>query len=226
MKIKKLVLSAMVGVSLLSGAVAPNVMASPVSSNSAVVSDIVANSVQIKADFGYVFGSGFFVKGDRVVTNYHVYLASRVADALVVVDGLGNEYTVSLLSYDAEADIAVLQTNAVGHTYFPLASGNDLDLATPVKAVVSSNAQQFEQFEGTVLKNNLWTSNEHYDGSRSKGYRGVLSFPVKGGNSGSPVINGKNEIVGVVMAQDGTANNRAVIVRPKDLKRALEKAGV
>lgn len=180
-----------------------------------VASDVTSSSVAFKTEIGTVFGSGFFVKGDRVVTNYHVYLASQLPDAVVVVDKQGNEYTVSLVSYDAAADLAVLQTNAVGHDFLTLAKKE----SKAVKAVVNSPSQSYESLQGTVTRESLWTRREHYDGKIQKGTRSVLSFLVRGGNSGSPVVDDNGEVVGVLMA--ATQDNNGVMVKLDDLKRVV-----
>ena len=203
---RKVLVSLAVSVCLFSGVTG---------AKAATSSDVTNSSVAFKTEIGTIFGSGFFVEGGRVVTNYHVYLVSQLPDAVTVVDKQGNEYTFSLVSYDAAADLAVLKTDAVDHEFLTVAKKE----SKKIKAVVNSSAQSYESLQGTVIRESLWTRREHYDGKIQKGTRSVLSIIVRGGNSGSPVVNEAGEVVGVIMAKDEKSNG--VMVKLNDLQRMI-----
>jgi S1-C subfamily serine protease len=68
-------------------------------------------------------GTGWFVSGNRIVTNSHV-ISSETYDSLKIVNiATGKEYTVNHVAYNNTAtDIAVLVVNETNSTYLGLSS--------------------------------------------------------------------------------------------------------
>lgn len=225
---KKFFVAAVLGLSLLGGAFSPQASAEVVVSGTITLPDAVGNSVRIQDKYGTAFGSGFFVKGDRVVTNYHVtkYAKEYAVDGLTfALDGNGNKYSMELIAFDKDADLAVYQTDAKGHDYFSIADseGNGV-----FKSVVNSMSQRFETLEGGVVERSQINTTKIFDGSEIVRNRLVLSYHSRGGNSGSPVLDEYNRVVGVVMgsALEGSTVpvGSAVAVKLEDVKMVLAKA--
>ena len=144
-------------------------------------------------------GSGFVISGDgRLVTNHHVVDgASRVVATFA--DGPEAE-VVGVRSYDAKADVAVLQLSPGTYTSLTLANvpaeqgdeifviGSPLGLSQSISTGIVSAVHP----HGTVTKRDD-------DGMESWGLQ--ITATVTGGSSGSPILNANSEVVGVVVGK-------------------------
>ncbi|MDD3946435.1 MAG: leucine-rich repeat protein [Clostridia bacterium] len=152
----------------------------------------------------FKLGSGFFISEDgRVATNYHVI---QNAFRLEVFHNDGNFYEVtSVLGYDAEIDLAVIQIDKndcspltiatespeVGDTVY--AAGSNLGLTrTFTKGIVSYVDREIEGFEAN--------SYIHYVGITHSG------------NSGGPILNADGEVIGVHQLGDSQTGDNGLAI--------------
>lgn len=147
-------------------------------------------------------GSGFFIAGDRVITNRHVIeKAARVEVHLLD----GKKYTVKgVLAVDGEGDLALLAVDVPKGSAIPLPI---------VKAVP-------QEGESVVVVGNPYglegsVSNGIVSAVREiAGYGKIIQItaPISPGSSGSPVVNMAGQVIGVatLQAAEGQSLNFAV----------------
>jgi tetratricopeptide (TPR) repeat protein len=155
-------------------------------------------------------GSGFFISGDRVVTNRHVIDGAFKAEVHTIT---GYSYNVrGVLAVDGEGDIALLQIDIGPNQVNPLTItrtspqegesvvvvGNPLGLEGSVSNGIVSAVRDIPNF-GRIIQ---------------------ITAPISTGSSGSPVINMQGQVIGVATLQltDGQSLNFAV---PSDRVVAL-----
>ena len=147
-------------------------------------------------------GSGFFVSGDKVITNRHVIeKSSRVEIHLVD----GKKFQVrGVLAIDGEGDLALLQVDVPPGTAAPL----QIIRATPQEGesiVVIGNPYGLE---GSISNGIVSAVRE------IPGYGKIIQItaPISPGSSGSPVVNMRGQVIGVatLQAAEGQSLNFAV----------------
>ena len=136
-------------------------------------------------------GSGFFIEGDRIVTNRHVIEGAYRAE---VHSSTGAVYPVKgVLAVDAEGDIALLKIDVPANQVRPL----QLDKTSP---------QEGESV--VVIGNPLGLEGSVTNGIVSA-VRDIPTFgriiqitaPISSGSSGSPVVNMQGQVIGIATLQ-------------------------
>ena len=147
-------------------------------------------------------GSGFFVGGDKIITNRHVIeKSSRVEVHLMN----GKKFVVrGVLAIDGEGDLALLQVNVPAGDAVPL----PIVRAVPQEGesiVVIGNPYGLE---GSVSNGIVSAVRE------IPGYGKIIQItaPISPGSSGSPVVNMLGQVIGVatLQAAEGQSLNFAV----------------
>jgi S1-C subfamily serine protease len=139
------------------------------------------------------FGTGFFVSDyGHLVTNAHVVLgASKVS----VRDSTGKTLDASVLKVDSDNDIALLKTEFLS-VPLPLRSVVDIEKGAKVYTLgfPNPNLQGFESkyTEGVVSS---------YFGLRGQANSFQITTPLQPGNSGGPLLDASNTVVGIVFAK-------------------------
>lgn len=133
-------------------------------------------------------GSGFFVSTDEVVTNAHVV---EGCIELTTADGSA----LVLKSQDREEDLALLRYGGASNAYLSIAPDSDVGLGEQVFALGYP-------LYGTLGKQLNFTSGVV---SATQGINDdpdwfTLTAPLQPGNSGGPVLNGDQQVVGVAVA--------------------------
>lgn len=153
-------------------------------------------------------GSGFFLPGDRVVTNAHVIAGAAWIDVESVTgELLGTAaYAVGL---DIDADLAVLRITGAGRVGLVLAAeppavGDDVLVAGAPLGL-----------EGSVSRGIVSAYRD------KRGQRMMqITAPISSGSSGGPVVNEAGELVGVVTEMIPAGQNLNFAV-PVDALREL-----
>ena len=147
-------------------------------------------------------GSGFFVAGDKVITNRHVIeKSSRVEIHLID----GKKFTArGVLAIDGEGDLALLQVDVPQNSVAPL-------------PLVQTAPQEGESI--VVIGNPFGLEGSVSNGIVSAvreipGYGKIIQItaPISPGSSGSPVVNMRGQVIGVatLQAAEGQSINFAV----------------
>ena len=131
------------------------------------------------------FGSGFFVKPNQIVTNFHVIEGAAQGTAKLV-----SKYTryqiEGIIATDKDNDLAVLKVTADGITPLPLGDSDTVNIGA--KVYVAGNPKGLE---GT-FSDGLISRRERYPKKRLQ-----MTAPISPGSSGGPVLNGAGEVIGI-----------------------------
>ncbi len=143
-------------------------------------------------------GTGFFISSDGyLLTNHHVVNGAKRHYVLIN----GNKIDAELIDSDAENDIALLK---IGHATRPLALQLERSLTGSEITVIG--------YPSIAIQGNEKKSTFGYINALS-GLKGdprqyQISAPIQAGNSGSPLINDRAEVIGVVVS---TINQSAML---------------
>lgn len=134
-------------------------------------------------------GSGFLIGGGYALTAYHVVFDSKNLSA-VTLDK--KRYPVQVVGYDDQADLALLRVNVpVGTPFIPLASARPA-VGDPLLVIGNGNGDFLTLKTGRLTGLNA-------DAGRADFPPGTLELnaQIVPGDSGSPIINARGEVVGV-----------------------------
>lgn len=143
-------------------------------------------------------GSGFFIRADGLVlTAYHVVdIMGQNDDAyrIVGVNAADERYELSLIGFDAYADLALLQADLVGREpeHLPL-SYTEPKVGSSILAIGNSNGDFLAPRTGNVMKLDVQARRADFASGTLE-----LSARLAQGDSGGPVLNDQGEVVGVV----------------------------
>ena len=135
----------------------------------------------------HLHGTGFFVARNKVATNVHVVAYHRP----IFVQSADREkiWTVEgVTAFDVKNDLAILKVVGVGAP-LPLGDSDTLQSGEEISAVGYPKGK-YRVSKGTlhsVRDSNKWLQ---------------MNVKISPGNSGSPVINSKGEVVGIVSASE------------------------
>ena len=135
-------------------------------------------------------GTGFFIAPDKITTNFHVVAHATIGP---IFAKLGHKETIwaieGVMAFDAKSDIAILKVQGEG-VPLPLADIQTLQTGETVFLAGYPNLGEYKVTEGVVkdIRNSdKWIKTT------------VEAYP---GNSGSPVLNSKGEVIGIHVGDD------------------------
>ena len=132
-------------------------------------------------------GSGFLVSSDgKILTNYHVIAHTK--QATVRLANKDAYDSVDVLDIDKRKDIALIKIKAIDLPFLPLGQSSSVDIGDSIFSLSTPLG---------ILQNTL--SNGIVSGIRAgDGYRYFqITAPISHGSSGSPIFNGKGEVIGI-----------------------------
>jgi len=165
-------------------------------------------------------GSGFFVRPDVVVTNYHVVsngelgVAGYVGGTAQITDDPAKyEIRRKPIAFDNEHDLALIYVPGTHAKTLPMRSDvSTLTVGEPVYALGSPKGVAGSMSEGLISSDKLRGKNPR-DPDLPKLYL-QHSAKIDHGNSGGPLVNNKGEVVGVNTAGVGNGTvNLAVVTK-------------
>ncbi|HIX03011.1 MAG TPA: trypsin-like peptidase domain-containing protein [Candidatus Odoribacter faecigallinarum] len=158
-------------------------------------------------------GSCFYLKSCNLfVTNYHVVEGFH---AVAIHDSERNPYLAKVVLVNPALDIALL---AVEHDFsmlpdFPLAGNDTLAIGGKIRVAGYPYGMPFTVTEGTVSAPKQLMDGQYYI---------QTDAAVNPGNSGGPIINEKDEIVGITVSKINDADNMGFGIRVETLHKLLE----
>lgn len=130
--------------------------------------------------------TGFFVEPDRIATNFHVLAAHTTGP---ITAKLGHKETIwsveGVVTFDIENDIAILKVKGEG-VPLPLGDSDKLQIGEPVLLAGCSAPEGRYKVTEVVVKK-IRNSDNCFQ----------TTAEVYPGNSGSPVLNSKGEVIGI-----------------------------
>ena len=165
-------------------------------------------------------GSGWVVSPERIVTNAHV--VAGMGEANVRVKGVGRSYPASIVLFDAQRDLAVLEVP--GLTAPALTEG--AALARGASAVVAGFPLDGPfQLDAARVRRSIEAT-----GSDIYGQPGIsreiysLYARVQPGNSGGPLLSEGGQVVGVVFAKSLDDDSTGYALTLKEAQPVLDAA--
>ncbi len=159
----------------------------------------------VEINSGVAVGSGFFIKENTIVTNYHV-IDKATSFSVKTLDGKEHS-VINILGYSKEKDIAVLEVDYSGN---PIAT-NTHGLSTgETTYTLGSSLGLTDTFSNGMITN---TSRE-IDGVNYI----QTNTAISPGNSGGPLINAYGEVIGITTASyvEGQNLNLAINIAELD----------
>lgn len=154
------------------------------------------SSLSIKGDSGHVFGTGFVIKGNRIITNHHVVQAVLDVSSSIFVSKLESQTKIKVtIKYsDEHNDIVVLETYTEFDNYLTFYD-DVLEIGEDVHACGNGK----DGAEGAFTTGN-------YSGKKT--FENGVEYlqhtaPIAPGNSGGPLVNDDGKLVGVNTSTGG-----------------------
>lgn len=148
-------------------------------------------------------GSGFFVRSDVVVTNYHVIEGASAGVAKIV--GKASIYNVEgLVGVDRAKDLVLLKLTKANAKPLILADISKIEVGQEVFALGNPKGLEGTISAGIISGSSLRNvENENLI---------QITAPISPGSSGGPVVNRKGEVIGVAVSslKDGQNLNFAI----------------
>lgn len=162
-------------------------------------------------------GSCFYLKSHNFfVTNYHVVEGYRT---VAVHDNERNPYEAKVILVNPQLDIALM---AVEHDFSALpelclAEDDALAIGGKVHVAGYPYGMPFTLTEGSLSSPKQLMNGRYYI---------QIDAAVNPGNSGGPIINDRNEVVGITVSKftDSSADNMGFGIRMESLRKLLEAA--
>ena len=161
-------------------------------------------------------GSCFYLKSyDLFVTNYHVVEGYH---AVAVHDNDRNPYPAQVVLVNPSLDLALLAAEGDFSSLpeFALADGGSLAAGSKVRVAGYPFGMPFTLTEGTVS-----SPRQLMDGT----YYVQVDAAVNPGNSGGPIVDEHDEVVGITVSKFTSADNMGFGIRVESLRKLLESAG-
>ena len=144
-------------------------------------------------------GTGFFVAPDKIATNFHVAAIMKIGPITAKLNHKDTIWFVEgVVGFDIKSDIAVLKIKGEG-TSLPLADIDTLQVGEKVYLAGFPNLGEFKVVGGVledIRSGDKWLKTT------------VEAYP---GNSGSPMLNSKGEIIGIHVGHDYDARPSSTI---------------
>lgn len=153
-------------------------------------------------------GSGFFVLPNVVATNFHVIegegeleIHANDSDKIWKVTGV--------VGYDIETDLALLQVDGKG---VPVTLGNNPQVGQQVFTIGRPLGFSATFTDGLISAERTMSNVKYLQ----------ISVPISPGNSGGPLINIQNEVVGVIVSSVMRGQNLNFAIHVDHLKQLLQ----
>lgn len=181
-----------------------------------LMQNIKAHSMQGPVNPGEFSGTGFALTASGyIVTNNHVIVD---ADSIYVQDNNGNSYKARKVYAQPQYDIAVLQ----------IIDKNFASLKSLPYTFKKSAADLGENVYTLGFPREELVLGTGYVSSRT-GYKGdtvqyQIDIPVNSGNSGSPLLDTKGNVLGIISGKENNVDGASFAVRSKYLIEVLNDA--
>ena len=165
-------------------------------------------------------GTGFVVAPNRVMSNAHVVAGSDS----VTVEAEGRKYDATVVSYDPDADISILDVPNLPQKPLvfaeqPAKSGTDaVVLGFPGGgdfAATPARVREIIELSGPDIYKTKTINREVY----------TIRGAVLQGNSGGPMINRGGEVIGVVFGAAVDDNDTGFVMTTNEVSRQLARIG-
>lgn len=167
-------------------------------------------------------GTGFALKNNYIVTNYHVIEDAKTINIQGVNGDFSTKYNASVVASDKFNDLAILKVEGVnistsGIPYSVKTSTSEVgeDAFVLGYPLTSTMGEEIKLTTGVV--------------SSKTGFQGDVSLyqisaPIQPGNSGGPLFDGNGNVIGIVSAKHKGAENVGYAIKASYLRNLMESA--
>ena len=177
--------------------------------------------VQSRGCGGVLFGSGFPVAPDLVITNAHVVAGSQRPE---VITNRGVRASASVIYFDASHDLALLSVPDLPVRPLRLAGAADRGQQAVVIGYPSGGPQRVIGAR-VVLRTQPEAPDIYARPQNSRRDIYVLQARVRKGVSGGPVVDLRGRPLGVVFAASTVERNEGYALTNAEVRRALARTG-
>jgi S1-C subfamily serine protease len=177
--------------------------------------------IQSRGCGGVLFGSGFPVAPDLVITNAHVVAGSRRPE---VITNKGVRASASVVYFDASHDLALLSVPDLPVRPLRLAGAADRGQQAVVIGYPSGGPQRVIGAR-VVLRTQPEAPDIYARPQNSRRDIYVLQARVRKGVSGGPVVDLRGRPLGVVFAASTVERNEGYALTNAEVRRALARTG-
>jgi putative serine protease PepD len=170
-------------------------------------------------------GSGFIVAANGLIlTNYHVV---KDTETLTVTLTTGRQYKATVVSTDTHHDLAIVRIDARGLTPLPLADSDKL-LVGQLAIVIGSPLGTFTDSvtQGIVSGLNRSIDVAERNSRFTESLTGMIQTDaaINPGNSGGPLLDAGGNVVGVITAAAGSAQDMGFAVPINEARTLIAAA--
>ena len=167
-------------------------------------------------------GTGFALKNNYIVTNYHVIDGAKSISILGINGNFTKGYSADVIATDKNIDLAILKVNGI-----------TIPSASIPYSVKTTNAEVGEEVFvlGYPMTSTMGEEIKLTTGvvSSRSGFQGDVSLyqttaPIQPGNSGGPLFDSKGNIIGIVSAKHRDAENVGYAIKASYLRNLMESA--
>lgn len=167
-------------------------------------------------------GTGFAISSNGIiVTNYHVIDGAKTINVRGVNSDFGKTFKAKVLVSDKNNDLALIQIDEYGFTSFGTipytfktglagVGENIFVLGYPLRATMGDEIK---------LTNGIVSSRTGFQGDITS-YQ--ISAPVQPGNSGGPLFDSQGNLIGIINAKHGGAENASYAVKSSYLTSLID----
>jgi S1-C subfamily serine protease len=177
--------------------------------------------IQSRGCGGVLFGSGFPVASDLVITNAHVVAGSRRHE---VITNKGVRAAASVVYFDPSRDLALLSVPDLPVRPLPLAGAANRGQQAVVIGYPSGGPQRVIGAR-VVLRTQPEAPDIYARPQDSRRDIYVLQAQVRKGVSGGPVVDTRGRPLGVVFAASTVERNEGYALTNTEVRRALGRTG-
>ena len=179
----------------------------------------IESGMDSRADWS---GTGFALKDNYLVTNYHVIEDAKSIWIQGVNGDFNTKHTASVVAADKFNDLALLKVEGVAVTpsdipYLVKTTTSDVgeDVFVLGYPLTSTMGEEIKLTTGIV--------------SSKTGFQGDVSLyqisaPIQPGNSGGPLFDGDGNVIGIVSAKHKGAENVGYAIKASYLRNLMESA--
>ena len=167
-------------------------------------------------------GTGFALKDNYIVTNYHVVDGAKSISIQGVNGSFTNKHNAEVVATDKQNDLAILK-----------AKGVTISSASIPYSVKTNTSEVGEEvfILGYPLTSTMGEEIKLTTGvvSSKTGFQGDVSMyqtsaPIQPGNSGGPLFDSKGNVIGIVSAKHVGAENVGYAIKSSYLRNLMESA--
>ena len=185
-------------------------------------SDVIRKHVEEEVKPSLWTGTGFALKDNYIVTNYHVVEDAKSISVRGVNGNFTNNYSARVVASDKFNDLAILKvkgvnipTTSIPYSIKTATSEVGEDVFVLGYPLTSTMGDEIKLTTGVV--------------SSKSGFQGDVSLyqisaPIQPGNSGGPLFDGKGNIIGIVSAKHKGTENVSYAIKTSYLKNLMESS--